>query len=405
MCYDGSSDYEISILNHNLAYLSLGTKEGAMDKMKKDTLEEGTFPKISGEEHKIPVREISVKSIVEKMLGNLSAKQKLVLANRFGIGNGGPKTLEAIGKNLNITRERVRQIEGDAIRILGKVQKDETLSSAVAEINDIVVESGGIILGEKLAREFFVRHFGQREYSAEEARLAEIIFLLSGLKKNKGNKEMRDSWTSEKFDRKYFRALAEEAEKIFDQQKKLSETEDLIKKIANFEFSQRFSQLKPEHIVSFLEVSKKFGQNVFGDWGKAKWPLISPRGVREKATLVLLKKKKPLHFRDISRMIEELGLSQKKVHPQTVHNELIRDKRFVLVGRGTYALREWGYEEGTVKDVIAKILRSAGGYLLKDKLYDLVLKKRKVKKATIAVNLADKNLFEKKTGGYQIKSS
>jgi len=373
--------------------------------MKKDSLPEGTIPQIPAEEHKIPVREISVKSIAEKLLRNLSAKQKLVLASRFGIGNGGPKTLEAIGKNLNITRERVRQIEGDAIRILGKVQKDETLSSAVAEINDIVAESGGVILGEKLTREFFVRHFGQNEYSAEEARLVEIIFLLTGLKKNKGSKEMRDSWTNEKFDRKYFKALTDESEKIFDQQKKLSETEELIKKIAYSDFSQRYSQLKPEHIVSFLEVSKKFGQNVFGDWGKAKWPLINPRGVREKATLVLLKKKKPLHFRDISRMIEELGLSQKKVHPQTVHNELIRDKRFVLVGRGTYALREWGYEEGTVKEVIAKLLRSAGGYLLKEKLYDLVLKKRKVKKATIAVNLADKNLFEKKSGGYQLKSS
>jgi hypothetical protein len=102
-------------------------------------------------------------------------------------------------------------------------------------------------------------------------------------------------------------------------------------------------------------------------------------------------------------LIEELGLSEKKVHPQTVHNELIRDKRFVLVGRGTYALREWGYEEGTVKEIIVSILSSMDGFLSKENLISSVLKKRKVKKATIAVNLADKNIFEKVKGGYKLK--
>jgi hypothetical protein len=96
-------------------------------------------------------------------------------------------------------------------------------------------------------------------------------------------------------------------------------------------------------------------------------------------------------------------LSEKKVHPQTVHNELIRDKRFVLVGRGTYALREWGYEEGTVKDVILNLLKKAGGFLSREKIYEQVLEKRKVKKATIAVNLADRKFFEKKADGYQMK--
>jgi thioredoxin reductase len=98
-----------------------------------------------------------------------------------------------------------------------------------------------------------------------------------------------------------------------------------------------------------------------------------------------------------------MGLSDKKVHPQTVHNELIRDKRFVLVGRGTYALREWGFEEGTVKDIIVTLIKTAGGFLAKDIIVKDVLKKRKVKKATIDVNLSDRKVFQKAKGGYSLK--
>ena len=76
---------------------------------------------------KIPVKGADLKSVVESLLDKLSAKQKLVLSSRFGIGNGEPKTLEAIGKSLNITRERVRQIEGDAVKPLKKSEKVRNL--------------------------------------------------------------------------------------------------------------------------------------------------------------------------------------------------------------------------------------------------------------------------------------
>ncbi len=352
---------------------------------------------------KIPVRGADLKSLAERLFESLSAKQKLVLSSRFGIGNGEPKTLEAIGKNFGITRERVRQIENDAVKALKKAEKISNFEDLKACMNEIIRENGGIIKAEKLVKEILFRYSGKDEFSTQEARILEIMFLVAGIKKSRASREMEDAWTLSDFDKKYFQAVVREIEKIFDSGKEILSTEQILKKIDNLQFSKDFPEIKPEHVISFLEVSKKFGQNVFGDWGRARWPLIRPRGVREKATLVLMKRGKPLHFREISKLIEEYKLSDKKVHFQTVHNELIRDKRFVLVGRGTYALREWGYEEGTVKDVIVNLLKSAGGFLGKEKLYQGVLEKRKVKKATIAVNLANKQIFEKKEDGYQLK--
>ncbi len=356
------------------------------------------------ESQKIPVKEVTPSSLIEDLLETLSAKQKLVIGSRFGISGGDPKTLEAIGKNLNITRERVRQIEADAIKALKKAPKTAEFENLTADIKEIIREKGGIGSGEELAKDIFETYFGKKRISSEEARGLEVAFFIADLKKNKGNKEMTDSWTSPEFDRKMFRDITGELENIFDSSKKLHSPEEVLKKMEYTETKRKYADITPEQILNFLKISKKFEKNVFGDWGKARWPLVRPRGVREKATLVLMKKRKPLHFRDISKLIGEYGMSQKKVHPQTVHNELIRDKRFVLVGRGTYALREWGYEEGTVKDVIVSLLASAGGLLSRDGIVSGVLRKRKVKKATIAVNLADKKTFEKTEKGYKLKA-
>jgi hypothetical protein len=352
---------------------------------------------------KIPVREVDIKSLLEKLLAPLSAKQKLVITSRFGIGNGGSQTLEAIGKNFNITRERVRQIEADAVAALKKVKRENGLADLEKSVIEIIHEKGGIGSGEDLAKETFSRYFGKELIQPDEARALEVVFLVAGLKKTKANRELSEVWAAADFDKKYFAEVVTEIENIFDKGKKILTEEEILKKMHYSEFSKKYPQLLPEHTMSFLKVSKKFGQNVFGDWGKARWPLVRPRGVREKSTLVLMKTRKPLHFREISRLIEEYKLSLKKVHPQTVHNELIRDKRFVLVGRGTYALREWGYEEGTVRDVIVALLKSAGGILSKDNIISGVLKKRTVKKATIDVNLADKKTFQKTKEGYQLK--
>ncbi|MDP1845787.1 MAG: sigma factor-like helix-turn-helix DNA-binding protein [Candidatus Moranbacteria bacterium] len=353
---------------------------------------------------KIPVKEITAKSLIEDLLQLLSAKQKLVIGSRFGISGGEPKTLEAIGKNLNITRERVRQIEADAIKALKKTRKSAEFEKLIFDIKEIIREKGGISSRDELSADVFEKFSEKKNFSPDEARGLEIAFFIADLKRNKGNKETIDSWTSPDFDRKLFRDATLALENIFDNSKKLFSPEEILRKLEYSDFKKKYPGATPEQILNFLSVSKKFGKNVFGDWGKARWPLIRPRGVREKATLVLMKKEKPIHFREISRLIEEYGMSQKKVHPQTVHNELIRDQRFVLVGRGTYALREWGYEEGTVKDVIISLIKSAGGFLKRENLVSGVLKKRKVKKATISVNLSDKNVFEKVKDGYTLKA-
>jgi len=82
----------------------------------------------------------------------------------------------------------------------------------------------------------------------------------------------------------------------------------------------------------------------------------------------------------------------------------IKDKRFVLVGRGLYALAEWGYEPGTVSEIIVQVMKKANCPLSKEEIIEKVLAKRLVKENTVLINLQNRKLFEKTgDGAYALK--
>ncbi len=108
----------------------------------------------------------------------------------------------------------------------------------------------------------------------------------------------------------------------------------------------------------WLSLSKKIAKNPLGEWGSADSSNVRVKGMRDYAYLVIKRHGSPMHFTEVAKSISELF--NRKAHVATCHNELIKYKRFVLVGRGLYALAEWGYTSGVVKEVIADILRKYG---------------------------------------------
>ena len=114
--------------------------------------------------------------------------------------------------------------------------------------------------------------------------------------------------------------------------------------------------------------------------------------------LVLKKSGKPMHFTEIAKAINDTKFDEKIAYPATVHNELILDKRFVLVGRGVYALREWGYQPGVVAEVVARVLADKGP-LTKEDIISEVLKQRLVKPETVALTLANRKRFNRLPDG------
>lgn len=319
--------------------------------------------------------------ICQILLKDLSERQKEVIGRRFGLKNKEKETLEEIGRSWGITRERVRQIEMVSfLKLKSKIKEYQKIFQYfISQLKQT---------GDLKKEDILLSQLGGESYQNQ------VFFLLTlaePFQRFSETKELYSLWTINP------NSLALAQKVINSLYDKLKETGKPLtfKELSSFSCTKELSSFV---VQSFLEISKQIQKNEEGLFGLKDWPEINPRGVKDKAYLVFKKNKTPLHFIKVAELIGPQTLSQ------TVHNELIKDPRFVLVGRGTYALKEWGYEEGDVKDIILKILREAQKPLRKEEILEKVFKQRLVKENTILINLNNKKYFLKTPQGkYQVK--
>jgi hypothetical protein len=333
---------------------------------------------------------------VGELLSNLP-KERLrdVVERRFGLKDGNRETLEAIGQDYGITRERVRQIESDAFKVLTDRQTLAALKPIFEYLNQLFEEHNHLMGEERLLS--LVTGISE----SHPARSAVVMVLTLGKPYSRIPEDGRfhPYWITKKQARKQAEKVVDYLIKHFDQQSQAFHSNEILTII-----SSKYKDLSEKFIENALDISKEISENIFKEMGLSHWPEINPRGVRDKAYLVLKRENESCHFVDITDLINKAGFSPRQAFSQTVHNELIKDERFVLVGRGIYALSEWGYESGIVKEVIAKILSKANKPLTRDEIVSAVLEKRKVKPNTVVINLQNNNEFERlEDGGYRLR--
>ncbi len=322
--------------------------------------------------------------ITEEFLAALPKRSREVLERRFGVGKSRErKTLEAIGSSYGITRERVRQIEAHGLNKLRRNEPREKKREVFDLLKNELLKRGGISEEDKFLTELAA-------LPEDKNPIRFLLALDSEVKRLKEDDDFHYRWSADDKLASSAEASLKNLHEELEGSEPLEGTE-LKSKLAEHAKKVSGEDLDEPALSSWLSISKRLGQNKLGEWGLVDSPHISPRGVRDLAYLVMKKHGSPLHFAETAAAIKKtLG---EKAHVQTVHNELIKDDRFVLVGRGLYALKEWGYEPGTVSDIIRKILASAGP-LEKEKLMEKVLKERHVKPATILINLQNKKNFK-----------
>ena len=329
-------------------------------------------------------KKVSFEEAVLTVMEGINQRAIDMIACRFGFYGEEPMTLSQIGNKYGITRERVRQIIQEAInKVKQKAQRENLFKKAEEKVKFTVDEKYGIILKEELFK-LLIR-------DDNEANFVNFILHCSEDLENKTDeKKLKEVVIVSGFDFARWNYVRSVVKKILEKQKEALKLNYLFEK-----FSERVnSEFEKEEFLNLLVVSGELDKNVFNRWGMSEWEEINPKSIRQKAYLVIREVGKPLHFREVADLIYRYKLSEKETHPQTVHNELIKDDKFVLVGRGTYALREWGYQQGTVKDVIENILKSSKTPVPQEKIIRKVLSIRNVKEATIIINL--NNFFERK---------
>lgn len=370
----------------------------------------------------------SLLKLVKKLLQKVNPRERDVLARRFGLASPKRQTLEQIGATHNLTRERIRQIEAAGLKKLKKMRDLETQVVLLRKsLDQLISDNGGLMDKQYLQSSFLVLSRETVKENDLSIYSNNFDFLVS--------KVMADDFdpvTSDLFNESvklkyqaidHLESLATQLIEQVRQAKRLFLAEDLIKlsfeleaykanadKLVsankfdlanvlaghNFQDGQLINQYKP--IYSVLRAVRQVEQNKFGAWGMADLPEIKPRTIADKIYLILKEAGRPLHFREIAEQINKI-FADKLANTATVHNELILDDRYVLVGRGIYALKESGYQAGRVVDIVSKILEKAKYSLTKDEIIEQVLNQRLVKKTTISLILSNKELFQRLPDG------
>jgi len=324
----------------------------------------------------------SLSVILDEIFRVLSEKEQEVVVKRFALESGQRQTLEKIGQHFNITRERVRQIESIALQKLRRTIASTKLKSINEMTHDILAKNGGVQLEERLISDILSAIHSISDIDGNIIRLA--LAVDESLKKQERTHQFKPFWRQAKIALADVAYVADKAASTLTKLKEVTDETKLINLI-RASLANTGKNTKAELITSILPLDHRL-KKVESGWGLMTWRHINPKSIRDKALIILRESQKPMHFVELANAIADYSFDKKVVTVQAVHNELIRDENFVLIGRGLYALNEWGYSEGTVADIIEALLKE-NSPMTKDEIIRGVLKQRQVKKGTISLNL------------------
>lgn len=352
---------------------------------------------------------------INTLFFRLSEKERDIVRRRFGLGYEKSQTLEEIGRHYGITRERVRQIESISIK---KLKELKELKREIENVEKLIVqllEQYGGVMEESFFLENILSYLeAQSESERSLLFLAEYI-LSDNVTRIKPDREFNPLWRASSADLELLKMVVNyliDLIKTYERPIILSELIEKFK-ISDFYREQQneilsrgaFLEATDEDankiLESYLRSSRLIKPNLFNEWGLVSWGTVQPKKINDKIYLVMKKIGQPMHFNEIAQAINETKFDEKIAYPATVHNELILDDKYVLIGRGIYALKEWGYQNGTVSEVIENLIKE-NGQMTKEEIMEKVLAQRQVKKSTIYLSLMNNKRLKKIDGKYSL---
>jgi hypothetical protein len=316
---------------------------------------------VSHREHFVP------QAALRHLLETIGERERQILERRFGLTGAEPETLESIGTTLQVTRERVRQIQRLSVQKLGQGKSNhETLEPVRQVVLELLEAEGGAATDERLVELFLEAGDTKNKHV--------IAFYLSELLGDAvvsfggEDTEYHESWRLRTASTEALQQLVARAQDYISAKGNPVPEAELATELcrANLPGLLGTPLSDARVVLGLLGISRQVRRNTFSEWGLSHWETVNPKRMNDKIYLVLKKHGSPLHFREITKLINEAQFDHKVAYPPTVHNELIMDKKYVLVGRGIYALKEWGYTPGVVADILVNILTERGTHMHRD---------------------------------------
>ena len=320
----------------------------------------------------------------------LNNKEKEVLIRRFSLNSNPKETLDSIWKRFSITRERVRQIEWNALNKLRRTAHSSQLRFVNKEAENILAENGWVMWEDDLVAAILNRLW--KESSFLEWNMIRLSLSVdTEIEKNNKSKILFSSWRFVEIKLTDIETITNAAYSLLKNRASIATDEWIVSSILDLSL---FKNKRPTEklIISSLKTDSRIHRNTEW-WGLMEWRSVNPKSIKDKAKIVLQKSGTALHFIDIANKISEIWFKKRSVTVQAVHNELIKYSDFVLVWRGVYWLKDWWMISWSVSDVIENVLRENKEPMVKYKIVREVQKLRDVKVWTISLNLQKNSRF------------
>lgn len=307
---------------------------------------------------------LSPKEFVEYMLSLLSSERdREILSRRWGFWDGEKTTLEELGANFALTRERVRQIQAKAeLTVRGIYQIDSVqdwfIKTRQKQIEAYLAENHGAAKLEEvlpddesendLALKFISTVFGIHPACAATS------FPTSG----------KLEFASQELISKFL-TIEENLKQI------------LISKGKPADFAKAYSDLQRydpsverEFAKRVIELSEVVGFDSAGHVCLRSWDCFNPQYITEMAAKALLEIGQPAHYTHIVDKMNVLFPTRAPFNLHSVHGRIIQaDSKFVCVRPGVYALKNWGLARPPfIKDFLVQSISSRGGTAIVDEL-------------------------------------
>jgi hypothetical protein len=329
-----------------------------------------------------------VKNFAIEVLSILPARERDVIAARYGLWNGVSQSLRHIGNELGVTRERVRQIEKDAVMRLRGTYAHCLIRAYIYERGRESIENDpqkhGVLAGDEAITALAIR------CSAKEVVLA-LRFLKDVDFQNENvfggliEIEPRVYCLHERTKIQYLRVL-KQVESVFRSHEQAISESFVLSEISSMSTPVRHrDQMNLARRV--LLVSPRYFRMKDGTIARSEWTHLTKRNATTVAEAALRLLGRPAHFREITTKVNEI--SGRPLKELTIHGAIIRHPQtFVWLKDGTYGLAAWGFRKPPfVTDRLIQLLSIAGHPLSLQCLEREVLDVCNCKPATVRMEL------------------
>ena len=346
-------------------------------------------------------KEENIKDYLEKFFGILSPRTYNIIEYRYGLITGKKVTLQEIAELLNVTRERIRQIERQGLRKLAFQLPLDFPSSLFVKINNCINIRGGLISKSRLSDEL-KDVLIETKYNAES--LIDLLSVFFDKKYRLYHKEERitqistiiDGWSTSAYDLDQILHASKKVLSILTNSETPLQWKELFPLLTRENGLLSLDEKLAHAILLCMSDNQQVHYKVDGGWCI---------GCEEKQTRqsrlssILRQIGEPAHFSKISKRYNQVypDLPQSE---HNVHAVLSGQKEFVRVGRGKYGLAEWGLnDDGNVGNAIRRILFTKGRPMSRTELMDEVLKTWDVQNSAIIAAIESDARFAKTDDG------